>query len=74
MFQMFKAGDRVHHVGRKDDGTVLPFDTTGAVRVQFDNPTPGGNRSIGEFDEVWFKSHPGWLIATTDASPKGDGQ
>lgn len=59
--QMFKTGDRVHHTGRKEDGTVLSFDTTGVIRVEFDNLTPRGNKSIGEFDEVWFNTHPGWL-------------
>lgn len=63
---MFKAGDRVHHIGRKEDGTVLPFERTGAVRVKFDNPAPSGNPSIGEFDELWFKTHPGWLVSETD--------
>ena len=57
---MFKAGDRVHHIGLGEDGTVLD-DTAGVVIVEFDNPTPRGNRRIGEFDEVWFNSHPGWL-------------
>ncbi len=57
---VFKAGDRVHHTGRKESGTVLdsPSDV---VRVLFDNPTPRGNQSIGEFDEVWFNTHPNWL-------------
>lgn len=58
---LFKAGDRVHHIGRKEDGTVLSFDTAGVVRVEFDNPTPRGNKSFGEFDEAWFNAHPGWL-------------
>lgn len=58
---MFRAGDRVHHVGRRENGTVLPSDTTSVVLVEFDNPTPRGNKSIGEFDEVWFNTHPGWL-------------
>lgn len=68
MTQMFQAGDRVHHIGRKEDGTVLPFDLAGVVRVEFDNLTPRGNPSIGEFDEVWFNTHPGWLklIPATD--------
>lgn len=60
---MFKAGDRVHHIGRKEDGTILPFDTTGVVRVEFDNPTPRGNKSIGEFDENWFRTHTNWLLS-----------
>lgn len=58
---LFKAGDRVHHIGRREDGTVIESNTTGVVRVAFDNPTPSGNRSVGEFDEIWFNGHPGWL-------------
>jgi hypothetical protein len=57
----FKAGDRVHHIGRNEDGTVLPFDKSGVVRVEFDKPTPRGGRKVGVFDEVWFNNHPGWL-------------
>lgn len=63
MTQMFKAGDRVHHIGRKEDGTVLPFTTTGVVRVEFDNPAPSGRPSVGEFDEGWFRAHPNWLTS-----------
>jgi hypothetical protein len=57
-FGMFQAGDRVRHVGRQEDGAVLPFDTAGVVKVEFDDPTPRGNRSIGEYDETWFRIHP----------------
>lgn len=57
----FKAGDRVHHTGRGEDGTILEFTSTGVVRVKFDKPAPSGNPSIGEFDHVWFATHPGWL-------------
>jgi hypothetical protein len=63
MPEMFKAGDRVCHIGRKEDGTVLPFDTAGVVRVLFDNPTPRGHKSIGEFDEAWFRIYPGLLVS-----------
>lgn len=63
MTQMFKAGDRVRHIGRNEAGTVLPFETAGVVRVEFDNPTPRGSKSIGEFDEAWFRIHPGWLVS-----------
>lgn len=68
---MFKAGDRVHHIGRKESGTVLPFDAAGVVRVEFDNPTPTGSKSIGEFDGGWFASHPGWLMPLVSV-PVGD--
>jgi len=60
---MFKAGDRVRHSGRRECGTVLESNTTGVVRVEFDNPTPRGGKSVGEFDEAWFKTHPGWLMS-----------
>lgn len=72
MAQMFKTGDRVHHVGRREDGTVLPDITIDVVRVQFDNPTPRGDPSIGQFDELWFDMHPGWLkliLAQKPAAP-----
>lgn len=59
----FKAGDRVRHIARKECGTVLESDRTGVVRVEFDNPIPSGSKSIGEFDEVWFRMHPGWLLS-----------
>lgn len=68
MSEVFKAGDRVHHIGRKEDGTVLPFDTTGVVRVEFDKPTSRGNKSIGEFDEGWFRTHPNWLLPLQQTS------
>jgi hypothetical protein len=59
----FKAGDRVHHIGRRENGTVLPFITPEVVRVEFDNPAPSGRPSIGEFDELWFRTHPNWLTS-----------
>lgn len=61
---MFRAGDRVHHIGRGEDGTVLPSTKTGVVRVEFDSPPPIGRKSIGEFDEVWARSHHDWLQLT----------
>lgn len=57
--ETFKVGDRVHHIGRKEDGTIIRVGDR--VLVEFDNPTPRGARSIGEFDELWFKTHHGWL-------------
>lgn len=59
----FKVGDRVHHVGRKEDGMVTSV-SNDVVCVQFDNPTPRGGVSRGEFDEVWFNTHRGWLTVT----------
>jgi hypothetical protein len=58
---MFKEGDRVHHLSRDDNGTVLKFERPGEVRVKFDRASRPGRPDIGIFDEVWFKTHPGWL-------------
>jgi len=69
MAEMFKSGDRVHHSGRDEAGTVLEFVAAGVVRVQFDNPAPSGKPSIGEFDEVWFRNHPGWLTLIRQQTP-----
>lgn len=63
----FTVGDRVHHVGRSEDGTVVSL-THEAVHVEFDQPTPGGRPSIGIFDEVWFNTHEGWLKPTDTGS------
>lgn len=60
MTQGFSVGDRVYHSGRQDFGNVTSIENE-VVKVEFENPTPRGNRSIGEFDEVWFRTHPGWL-------------
>lgn len=65
MLHSLMAGDRVRHIGRNEEGTVLPFDTAGVVKVLFDKPTPSGAKSIGEFDQVWFMTHPNWLINLT---------
>lgn len=56
----FRVGDRVHHIGRAENGTVVSL-ANDTVHVEFDQPTPRGNKSIGEFDEVWFNTHKGWL-------------
>lgn len=72
MTEMFKVGDRVHHSGRNETGTVLPFTETGVIRVEFDLPTPRHGRCIGEFDAIWFKSHPGWL-RLLPRNPQGSG-
>lgn len=55
-----KTGYRVRHVSRDECGTVtiLP---NGNAQVIFDNPTPGGRVSIGEYDENWFKIYPNGL-------------
>lgn len=60
MIPKFNAGDRVHHRGRNEDGTIIRASDT-LVVVEFDNQTPRGGRSFGEFDEVWFNTHEGWL-------------
>lgn len=65
----FNAGDRVHHIGRGENGTVLPFVTTGVVRVEFDSPAPSGKPSIGEFDGLWFDRHPDWLQPIPQQTP-----
>lgn len=69
MSEIFKAGDRVHHIGRQENGTILPFNLTGVVRVEFDSLTPRLNPSIGEFDAIWFKSHPNWLQLIPQQAP-----
>jgi hypothetical protein len=69
LFPDFQVGDRVYHVGRKQFGTILEIGTT--VRVEFEIPMPSGGRSIGEFDEVWFNSHLGWLIPAEPGLPTG---
>jgi len=58
----FKIGDRVKHIGRNEYGTVISTDD-GVVDVEFDIKTSRGAVSIGRFDERWFASHEGWLIA-----------
>ena len=67
MFHEFKVGDRVYHTDRQDFGAVTSLENA-TVQVTFDNPTPRGNRSIGEFDEVWFRSHPNWLLPEKQAN------
>lgn len=59
MVPRFKIGDRVYHIGRQETGTVIGDGD--CIIVEFDNPSPRGMRSIGEFDEMWFNSHDGWL-------------
>lgn len=59
----FKDGDRVRHIGRHEDGTVKLLDN-GSVQVTFDNLAPSGKPSVGEYDEVWFRTHPNWLQKT----------
>lgn len=59
MVPKFNVGDRVHHIGRRENGTVTG--TGDRIVVEFDNPTPRGNKSIGVFDDLWFRSHDGWL-------------
>lgn len=58
----FSVGDRVHHISRGEDGTVTSTDK-GVLTVEFDNPSPSGGKSIGQFDECWFETHNGWLLA-----------
>lgn len=53
----FKDGDRVHHIGRKEDGTVT-VQRNGDIEVLFDRPAPSGKPSIGIFDENWFHAYP----------------
>lgn len=65
----FKQGDRVRHIDRNENGTVL-WVHDGVVTVEFDNPTPRGSVSVGEFDEVWFKTHEGWLVPTDAPDPR----
>lgn len=68
-FHSFKTGDRVHHTGRKEDGTVEIID--GNVQVTFDIPTARGNISVGLYDANWLATHQNWLIpipATARAS------
>jgi len=60
----FKVGDRVKHIGRNECGTVISTDDD-VVDVEFDIQTPRGAISIGRFDERWFASHEGWLIAAS---------
>ena len=58
----FKVGDRVHHISRSEIGTVTSTDD-GLVVVEFDGRLSGGGVSVGKFDERWFKTHNGWLLA-----------
>lgn len=67
----FKTGDRVQHVGRGEIGTVTILQN-GNVQVEFDNPTPRGHRSIGEYDKAWFEQYPNGLAAAP-ASTAGEG-
>jgi hypothetical protein len=54
----FKAGDRVTHP-RNGAGTVERVaDQT--VFVTFDRKTKG-RHWIGEYDALWFRTHPDWL-------------
>ena len=55
----FKPGDRVRHVSRDELGTVERVDDR--VHVRFDNPTPRGTVSRGEYDELWFSKYPSGL-------------
>jgi hypothetical protein len=60
----FKVGDRVRHTGRQESGTVTSTEN-GCVIVEFDIPTPRGNKSVGNYDAVWFRTHPNMLNAAT---------
>jgi hypothetical protein len=57
----FVVGDRVRHIGRNEEGYVHAIERDG-VHVHFDQPTPRLNVSVGIFDNIWFKSHPDFLI------------
>lgn len=61
----FKTGDRVRHVSRGETGTVTILEN-GNVQVDFDLPTPKGNKSVGEYDPQWFRIYPNGLVPATD--------
>ena len=62
----FKDGDRVRHVSRNEVGTVKVLGN-GNVQVTFDNPTPRGNKSVGEYDADWFRIYPNGLVLQSEA-------
>lgn len=57
----FREGDRVHHGGRTEDGTVTSV-ANGVVTVEFDIRTSRGNISVGAYDELWFQLNQNLLI------------
>lgn len=65
----FKVGDRVRHVSRGERGTVTIV-ANGRCQVEFDNPTPCGNRSVGEYDANWFLTYPAGLVREPEAPPQ----
>jgi hypothetical protein len=70
--EAFKTGDRVLHVNRNEQGSVTVLED-GSVQVEFDNPTPGGRRSVGVYDTNWFKQHPNMLLHAP-SSTAGEGK
>ena len=71
MIPKFEPGQRVSHIGRKEDGTIIRASDRQVV-VEFDNPTSRGGRSFGEFDEVWFDRHPDWLRKLDESEPPAE--
>lgn len=68
-FGTLKVGDRVRHVGRNEDGTVV--NTIGYIKVDFDKLSPRGHRSVGQYDEKWFAMYPRLLqIIQRQTEPK----
>jgi hypothetical protein len=56
----FKSGDRVRHVPTQSDGVVTAVDQQG-VHVSFDR-----TGTLGIYDDLWFRMHPGWLVQNAE--------
>lgn len=59
-FSECKVGERVHHKGLNDCGTVTKIEG-GIVDVIFDKPHSRGD-TLGSYDKVWFDLHGDLLV------------